>query len=57
MSHIVADIQSVAEMNNMELNPDKSKGMIVDFIQSKTVVFWNLSSLVQYMQKLYHHFN
>ena len=38
MSHIVANIQSFAEMNNMELNPDKCKDMIVDFLQFKSSV-------------------
>ena len=40
MSHIVADIQSFAEMNNMELNPDhdKCKDMIVDFLQFNSSV-------------------
>ena len=49
MSHIAADIQSFAEMNNMELNPDhnKCRDMIVDFLQFNSIVFWNLSSLVQ----------
>ena len=40
MSHIVVDIQSFAEMNNMELNPDhnKCKDMIVDFLQFNSSV-------------------
>ena len=40
MSHIVADIQSFAEMNNMELNPDhdKWKDVIVDFLQFNSSV-------------------
>ena len=38
ISHIVADIQSLAEMNNMELNPDKCKDIIVDFLQFNSSV-------------------
>ena len=38
MSHIVADIQSFAEMNNMELNPGKCKNMIVNFLHYITSV-------------------
>ena len=39
MSHIVADIQSFAETNNMELNPSKCKDMIVDFLHFNANVF------------------
>ena len=38
MSQVVADIQSFAEMNNMELNPGKCKDMIVDFLHFNTSV-------------------
>ena len=39
LSHIVADIQSFAEMNNMELNSDKCKdSLIVDFLQFNSSV-------------------
>ncbi len=38
MSHIVADIQSIVDMNNMELNPGKCKEIIVDFLQFNSSV-------------------
>ena len=38
MSHFVADIQSFAEMNNMELNSGKCKDMIVGFLHFNTSV-------------------
>ena len=38
MSHIVANIQSFAEVNNMELNPNECKDMIIDFLQYNTSV-------------------
>ena len=38
MNNIVADIQSFTLMNNIELNPDKGKYMIVDFLQFNTGV-------------------
>ena len=33
MNHIVSDIQTFACHNNMKLNPEKCKEMIVDFLQ------------------------
>ena len=39
MCHIVADIHSFAETNNMELNPSKCKDMIDDFLHFNGNVF------------------
>ena len=33
MNHIVPDIQTCACHNNMKLNPEKCKEMMVDFLQ------------------------
>ena len=38
MSHVVADIRSFAEMNNMGLNSGKCKDMIVNFLHNNTSV-------------------
>ncbi|CAB4013069.1 Hypothetical predicted protein [Paramuricea clavata] len=38
MNHIVADIHSFAEVNNMKLNPAKCKDMIVNFLHFNTSV-------------------
>ena len=38
MNHIVADIHSFAEVNNMKMNPAKCKDMIVNFLHFNTSV-------------------
>ena len=38
VNHIVADMQSFAKINNMELNPGKCKDTIVDFLHFITSV-------------------
>ena len=38
MNHIIVDIKSFAEKNNMEMNPSKCKDMIVDFLHFQIVI-------------------
>ena len=49
----MADLQSFAEMNNMELNSDKCKDMIADFLKFNSSVLQPISPWSSALSHLY----
>ena len=53
MRHIEADMQSFAEMNNMELSPGKCKDMIVNFLHCNTSVLEPIVICATHVETVY----